>query len=36
MFQPSRLASPKIGVVGYLVKRWRSADPFGALPRVGR
>jgi DNA-binding transcriptional LysR family regulator len=31
MFQPSRLASPKIrAFVDYLVERWRGADPFGA------
>jgi DNA-binding transcriptional LysR family regulator len=29
MFQPSRLASPKIrAFVDYLVERWRGADPF--------
>ena len=33
MFQPSRLASPKIrAFVGYLVERWRGIDPFGAQP----
>jgi hypothetical protein len=33
MFQPSRLASPKIrAFVDYLVERWRSVDPFGAQP----
>jgi DNA-binding transcriptional LysR family regulator len=30
MFQPSRLASPKIrAFVDYLVERWRGTDPFG-------
>jgi DNA-binding transcriptional LysR family regulator len=33
LFQPSRLASPKIrAFVDYLVERWRSVDPFGAQP----
>ena len=33
MFQPSRLASPKIrAFVDYLVERWRGIDPFGAQP----
>ena len=33
MFQPSRLASPKIrAFVDYLVERWRGADPFSAQP----
>ena len=31
MFQPSRLASPKIrAFVDYLVERWQDMDPFGA------
>ena len=31
MFQPSRVASPKIrAFVDYLVERWRGVDPFGA------
>lgn len=35
MFQPSRLASPKIrAFVDYLVERWRGVDPFGAQPRA--
>ena len=35
MFQPSRLASPKIRTfVDYLVERWRGIDPFGAQPRA--
>jgi DNA-binding transcriptional LysR family regulator len=35
MFQPSRLASPKIrAFVDYLVERWRGIDPFGAQPCV--
>ena len=36
MFQPSRLASPKIkAFVDYLVERWRGIDPFSAqaVPR---
>jgi hypothetical protein len=32
MFQPSRLASPKIRPVDYLVQRWRGIVPFGAQP----
>jgi len=37
MFQPSRLASPKIrAFVDYLVERWRGVDPFGAQPRADR
>ena len=37
MFQPSRLASPKIrAFVDYLVERWRGIDPFGAQPRAGQ
>jgi DNA-binding transcriptional LysR family regulator len=33
MFQPSRLASPKIrAFVDYLIERWRGADPFSAQP----
>ncbi|MEH2612390.1 LysR family transcriptional regulator [Bradyrhizobium sp. AZCC 1693] len=33
MFQPSRLASPKIrAFVDYLVERWRGTNPFGAQP----
>ena len=35
MFQPSRLASPKIrAFADYLVERWRGIDPFGAQPRA--
>ena len=35
MFQPSRLASPKIrAFVDYLVERWRGIDPFSAPPHV--
>jgi DNA-binding transcriptional LysR family regulator len=34
MFQPSRLASPKIrAFVDYLVERWRSVDPSAQSPR---
>ena len=33
MFQPSRLASPKIRA---FVERWRDVDPLGAHPRVDR
>ena len=37
MFQPSRLASPKIrAFVDYLVEHWRGVDPFGAQPRADR
>jgi DNA-binding transcriptional LysR family regulator len=37
MFQPSRLASPKIrAFVDYLVEHWRDVDPFGAQPRPDR
>jgi len=37
MFQPSRLASPKIrAFVDYLVERWRGVDPCGAHPRTDR
>jgi DNA-binding transcriptional LysR family regulator len=33
MFQPSRLASPKIrAFVDYLVERWRGTDPFTGRP----
>jgi DNA-binding transcriptional LysR family regulator len=33
MFQPSRLASPKIrAFVDYLIERWRGAGPFSAQP----
>jgi hypothetical protein len=35
MFQPSRLASPKVrAFVDYLVERWRGVDPFGGQPRA--
>jgi hypothetical protein len=37
MFQPSRLASPKIrAFADYLVERWHGVDPLGAQPRVDR
>ncbi|MEH2559666.1 DNA-binding transcriptional LysR family regulator [Bradyrhizobium algeriense] len=37
MFQPSRLASPKIrAFVDYLVEHWRVVDPPGAQARVDR
>jgi hypothetical protein len=37
MFQPSRLASPKIrALVDDLVERLRGADSLGAPPRVDR
>jgi DNA-binding transcriptional LysR family regulator len=37
MFQPSRLASPKIrAFVDYLDERWRRVDSFGAQPSVDR
>lgn len=37
MFQPSRLASPKIrAFVDYLVERWRGVDPFGTQPSANQ
>ena len=37
MFQPSRLASPKIrAFVDYLVEQWRGTDPFGEHRRAGQ
>jgi DNA-binding transcriptional LysR family regulator len=37
LFQPSRLASPKVrAFADYLVEQWRGTDPFGTQPRVGR
>ncbi|MEN3348385.1 MAG: hypothetical protein V7632_2020 [Bradyrhizobium sp.] len=37
MFQPSRLASPKVrAFVDYLVARWRHIDTFGAPPEASR
>lgn len=36
LFQPSRLASPKIRIFAdYLVERWRKADPFGMHAAIG-
>jgi DNA-binding transcriptional LysR family regulator len=37
LFQPSRLASPKIrAFADYLVERWRGTDPFSTQVDAGR